>query len=151
MRLLLLIGGIFVVVWLHRPHSRADNEPAASPMAIAAVPAAQETIRPVPRGVAPAQPRVIDVRESQAALRAEAAPAPAKQPSDAEIAKRIIARSAVWSSEYCRCPEDTDKRGRRCRTRSLYSRDGQKILCYERDVTASMIEEFRRFRAGSPR
>jgi len=48
------------------------------------------------------------------------------------------------SGRPCACPDDVMRNGRRCGNRSAYSRPGgASPLCYQRDVTASMIETFR--------
>jgi len=45
----------------------------------------------------------------------------------------------------CACPDDTMRNGRACGGRSAYSRPGGAVpLCYPRDVTAAMIETYRK-------
>jgi hypothetical protein len=45
----------------------------------------------------------------------------------------------------CACPDDTMRNGRACGGRSAYSRPGGAApLCYPSDVTAAMIEAYRR-------
>lgn len=45
----------------------------------------------------------------------------------------------------CACPEDADRAGRRCGARSAYSRPrGHRPLCYPTDVSADLIEEYRK-------
>jgi hypothetical protein len=75
---------------------------------------------------------------------AEAAPSKAK-PTDAQVRKILIDESRAGYRGNCPCPYDSDSRGRRCGKRSAYSRaGGEEVLCFERDVTKEMIEEFRR-------
>lgn len=94
----------------------------------------------------------------------EAQPAPPQQqrePSrtketltDAAIALIIIATSIAYykaSGRPCACPEDTMRNGRRCGSSSAWSRPGgAKPLCYVSDITASMIEAFRKNKAVPP-
>lgn len=64
--------------------------------------------------------------------------------SDAEIAKRIIARSLANYPGSCPCPYNTDRGGRRCGKRSAYSRPGGYApICYPGDVTRQMILSYR--------
>jgi len=64
--------------------------------------------------------------------------------TDAQIRKVLIAESRAEYSGNCPCPYDTDKAGRRCGKRSAYSRPGGEApLCYDRDVTAEMIQAYR--------
>lgn len=64
--------------------------------------------------------------------------------SDAQIRKVLIAESRAEYSGNCPCPYDTDKAGRSCGKRSAYSRPGGAApLCYDRDVTAEMIQAYR--------
>jgi hypothetical protein len=45
----------------------------------------------------------------------------------------------------CACPDDTMRNGRACGGRSAYSRPGGAApLCYPTDITAAMIEDYRR-------
>jgi hypothetical protein len=49
------------------------------------------------------------------------------------------------SGRPCACPDDTMRNGRSCGGRSAYSRPGGAApLCYPSDVTAEMIEAYRR-------
>jgi hypothetical protein len=68
--------------------------------------------------------------------------------TDQEIKHAVIAESIA---EYratrgnCPCPFNTDSAGHQCGARSAYSRPGgASPLCYEKDVTAKMVEEYRR-------
>lgn len=67
-----------------------------------------------------------------------------KAVSDAEIVQAIIAQSRARYPGNCGCPDDRDRAGRRCGGRSAYSKaGGYSVLCYERDVTPAMIQQFR--------
>lgn len=168
MRLFLLVVGIAVLGWMHQWPPRPAG-PTAQPILAAATtpaPRAAALMTPVLPMAAVSQP--IRVPEPQAAPKeaapkADAAPTPVSAPaaaaatapqlSDAEIARRIVARVAVWSAGVCRCPDDTDKRRRRCGKRSLYSRAGaaERPICYEKDVPAAMIERYRNVKVATSR
>lgn len=61
------------------------------------------------------------------------------------VVARIIAASRADYPGNCACPDDRDKRGHRCGRRSAYSRPGGYApLCYPKDVTSAMIDEYRR-------
>jgi hypothetical protein len=50
----------------------------------------------------------------------------------------------------CACPEDRTRSGRRCGGNSAYSRAGEAVpLCYPTDVTASMIDNYRKAATAS--
>ena len=67
------------------------------------------------------------------------------QKSDAAIRKEIIAASIAAYRGNCPCPYSTDRRGARCGRRSAYDRPGGRSpLCYERDVTDKMVEDYRK-------
>lgn len=64
--------------------------------------------------------------------------------SDVAIIARLIALDAASYSGNCRCPENTDRAGRRCGARSAYSKPGgREPLCYAHDVKPAMIANFR--------
>ncbi len=64
---------------------------------------------------------------------------------DTTIIQRIIANSLNSYSGSCACPYSTDRGGRKCGSRSAYSKPGGYApVCYPQDVTAAMIEAFRR-------
>src|SRR5229473_6972576 len=68
-----------------------------------------------------------------------------KAKTDAEIKQEIIAASIAAYSGSCPCPYNTDRRGRRCGARSAYSRPGgASPLCYEKDVTQKMVDDYRK-------
>lgn len=85
----------------------------------------------------------------------EAAPQTEEQPkrkepsgvevlSDAAIIAKLIALDAASYSGNCRCPENTDRAGRRCGARSAYFKPGgREPLCYAGDVKPEMISNFR--------
>lgn len=65
----------------------------------------------------------------------------------AAIAAIIVqaSRSAYYATgRPCACPDDTMRNGRRCGSRSAYSRPGGAApLCYVSDVTPEMISTYR--------
>lgn len=64
--------------------------------------------------------------------------------SDAAIIAKLIALDAASYSGNCRCPENTDRAGRRCGARSAHSRAGGRApLCYPSDVSRGAIAAFR--------
>lgn len=64
--------------------------------------------------------------------------------SDTQIAKILIERSLAYYSGNCPCPYNRARNGSRCGGRSAYSRPGgASPLCYVRDVTKSMIADYR--------
>lgn len=64
--------------------------------------------------------------------------------SAAAIAKLIIAASISDYPSSCACPYQTDRGGRSCGRRSAYSRPGGYApICYEADVTPSMVADYR--------
>ncbi len=65
--------------------------------------------------------------------------------SDAEIKQAIISESIASYRGSCPCPYNTDRAGRRCGGRSAYSRPGgASPICYEKDVTQKMVEDYRK-------
>jgi hypothetical protein len=65
--------------------------------------------------------------------------------TDAEIKQEIIGDSVAHYRGNCPCPYNTDRAGRRCGARSAYSRPGgASPICYEKDVTQQMVDEYRR-------
>jgi hypothetical protein len=64
--------------------------------------------------------------------------------TDSEVRKLLIARSLATYSGNCPCPYNTDRAGRSCGRRSAYSRPGgASPSCYEGDITATAIKQFR--------
>src|ERR1700685_1626802 len=68
--------------------------------------------------------------------------------TDAEIKRAIITESIDSyraSRGNCPCPYNTDRAGHSCGRRSAYSRPGGAApICYERDVTQKMVDDYRR-------
>jgi hypothetical protein len=65
--------------------------------------------------------------------------------TDAEIKQAIINESIASYRGNCPCPYNTDRAGRRCGARSAYSRPGgASPICYEKDVTQKMVEDYRK-------
>lgn len=59
------------------------------------------------------------------------------------IIQRIIAESVASYPGSCACPYSTDRGGRRCGSRSAYSKPGGYApICFAGDVTKSMIEAY---------
>jgi hypothetical protein len=67
--------------------------------------------------------------------------------TDAEIKQEIIKQSIASYRGSCPCPYNVDRAGRMCGRRSAYSRPGGvSPICYERDVTQKMVDDYRRNR-----
>jgi hypothetical protein len=67
-----------------------------------------------------------------------------KKLSDAQIRQILIDESIAAYSGNCPCPYNRASNGSRCGRRSAYSREGgESPLCYAKDVTAEMVQEFR--------
>lgn len=59
------------------------------------------------------------------------------------IIQRIIAESIAGYPGTCACPYSTDRRGRKCGSRSAYAKPGgYSPICFADDVTRSMIEAY---------
>lgn len=72
---------------------------------------------------------------------AQQAPAPAFD--RAQVLQAIIAESIASYSGSCPCPYNTDRAGHSCGRRSAYSKPGgASPICYEQDVTQSMIDAY---------
>jgi len=57
----------------------------------------------------------------------------------------MIAESIAGYRGSCPCPYSTDRAGHRCGGRSAYSRPGgASPLCYSKDVSEKMVEDYRR-------
>ncbi|MGB1310171.1 MAG: hypothetical protein ACPG47_03125 [Leucothrix sp.] len=77
---------------------------------------------------------------SQASFLRKATP----KASTNSIKKILIQRSHAYYKGNCPCPYNQTKRGRSCGKRSAYSRPGgASPLCYNRDVTAKMVSDYR--------
>lgn len=65
--------------------------------------------------------------------------------TDDEIRKLLIQRSIAAYSGNCPCPYSVMRNGRRCGGNSAYSKPGgASPLCYPTDVTAAMIDRYRK-------
>jgi len=65
--------------------------------------------------------------------------------TDAQIAQALIDESISNYKGNCPCPYNKDRAGRNCGARSAYSRPGGAApLCFAKDVTPKMIEEYRK-------
>lgn len=67
-----------------------------------------------------------------------------KRLSDAQVKKVLIEESIAAYDGSCPCPYSRARNGSRCGRRSAYDREGGAApLCFERDVTAEMVAEYR--------
>ncbi|OBU85951.1 hypothetical protein MY55_13660 [Chromobacterium subtsugae] len=74
----------------------------------------------------------------------------AKQMTDQQIKRAIIKESIDSYSGNCPCPYNTARNGSSCGRRSAYSRPGGEApICYEKDVTKEMVNEYRQRLAGN--
>ena len=65
--------------------------------------------------------------------------------TDAQVVQALINQSIANYKGSCACPYSKDRAGRNCGARSAYSKPrGASPLCYAKDVTPKMIEEFRK-------
>jgi len=65
--------------------------------------------------------------------------------TDAEIKQEIIKQSIASYKGTCPCPYSVDRAGRMCGRRSAYSKPGgASTLCYEKDVTPKMVDDYRK-------
>jgi hypothetical protein len=65
--------------------------------------------------------------------------------TDAQIAQALIDESIANYRGSCPCPYNKDRAGRNCGARSAYSKPGgASPLCYAKDVTPKMIDEYRK-------
>jgi hypothetical protein len=65
--------------------------------------------------------------------------------TNAEIRQEIIKQSIASYKGSCPCPYSVDRAGRMCGRRSAYSKPGgASPLCYEKDVTQKMVEDYRK-------
>lgn len=66
--------------------------------------------------------------------------------TDEQIKQKIIKQSISNYPGSCPCPYHYDRADRKCGKRSAYSRvGGYEPLCYPKDVTPRMIEQYRSF------
>jgi hypothetical protein len=65
--------------------------------------------------------------------------------SNTQIIQALIDESIANYKGSCPCPYNTDRAGRSCGARSAYSRPGgASPICYAKDVTPKMIEDYRK-------
>ena len=65
--------------------------------------------------------------------------------TDAQIAEQLIKESIASYKGNCPCPYSKNRTGRNCGGNSAYSKPGGAApLCYAKDVTQEMIDEYRR-------
>lgn len=65
----------------------------------------------------------------------------------ARIRQAMIDASIAGYAGNCPCPYNTMRNGRRCGTRSAYSKPGGAApLCYPADISEAMVEQYRRGR-----
>jgi len=65
--------------------------------------------------------------------------------SDSQIKQQIISESIASYPGNCPCPYSVARNGSSCGARSAYSKPrGYDPICYPRDVTISMVQEYRR-------
>jgi hypothetical protein len=65
--------------------------------------------------------------------------------TDDEIKQELIRESIAAYPGTCACPYNVDRAGHNCGRRSAYSRPGGYApLCYPKDVTKGMVNEYRR-------
>jgi hypothetical protein len=88
----------------------------------------------------------------------EAKPADKTKKAAAILSAAAIAALLVQASRQnyyatghpCACPDDVMRNGRRCGSRSAYSRPGgASPLCYVSDITSDMIEQYRQRTANA--
>ena len=72
-------------------------------------------------------------------------PTYAQSASDDKIRQIIIQQSIASYPGSCACPYSTMRNGRRCGRRSAYSKPGgYDPLCYKRDISDQMVEQFKK-------
>jgi hypothetical protein len=65
--------------------------------------------------------------------------------TDAEIKQEVIKQSIASYKGSCPCPYNVDRAGGMCGRRSAYSKPGgASPLCYEKDVTQKMVDDYRK-------
>lgn len=92
---------------------------------------------------------IASAQDEQKAPRATQAANPkaegkSKSLTDAQIKKLLIDESIAAYSGNCPCPYSSARNGSRCGRRSAWSRaGGEAPLCYPKDVSAEMVQEYR--------
>lgn len=77
-------------------------------------------------------------------LIASTAVAEGRKLSDAQIRKLLIKESIAAYDGNCPCPYSYASNGSRCGRRSAYDREGGEApLCFPRDVTDEMVQDYR--------
>ena len=72
-------------------------------------------------------------------------PTHAQSAKDDRIRQIIIQQSIASYPGSCACPYSTMRNGRRCGRRSAYSKPGgYDPLCYKRDISDQMVEQFKK-------
>jgi hypothetical protein len=65
--------------------------------------------------------------------------------TDAQIRQTLIAESIAAYEGNCPCPYSKNRAGRSCGGNSAYSKPGgASPLCYDKDVTQKMVDEYRK-------
>ncbi len=73
-----------------------------------------------------------------------AAKGPAAGPSDSAVRKQMIQESIAAYPGNCPCPYHAARNGSACGGRSAWSRrGGYAPLCYDKDISKDMVEEWR--------
>jgi hypothetical protein len=73
-----------------------------------------------------------------------------RHPTDAQIKKQMIAESIAAYPGHCPCPYNSASNGSSCGRRSAYSRaGGYSPICYEKDITPQMVEQWRASHGGN--
>lgn len=149
-----LLFGMFAVAALVG-YCSPTRQPAA-PVTFAQFPPAQPELAPQPRmRLAAVEPAAIPIDEVPLPPSRPPRGEPSKVRENIELGLTAAAIAAIIvqasrqayyaSGRPCACPDDTMRNGRRCGSRSAYSRPGGAApLCYPSDVPAGMIEEYRR-------
>ena len=164
---LVLIGVALVGAYMLGARSNSDAPTPAVPVALLSEPAPSIAPLPVPpsppRKATPIQPNRAPVENRKQPI-SLAPPPPQAAPNQAEQKKPKIDTKAVLSaaaiaalivavsrSAYhatgrpCACPDDRTRGGQRCGRRSAYSRaGGAKPICFEHEVTAEMVADYRK-------
>jgi hypothetical protein len=82
-------------------------------------------------------------------LAAVIAPAAAAPVSDADVRQALIQNSMASYLGPCACPYERARNGSLCGRRSAYTRPGGYApLCYDKDITADMIRQYRQEHGG---
>ena len=73
-----------------------------------------------------------------------ATPSGASELTDQQIRRRLIAESIAAYSGPCPCPYNVMRNRKPCGSNSAYSKPGGRSpLCYEKDVSDSMVRNYR--------